>query len=256
MVALLIALALIGPLSGVGEALGDLLADGNLVVERFEVDAAAPVPRALVGDGVAELLAVDSGAAVPAVCAVVGDLAGEEVEHGNFVEWRFILCGEGLVVVPRSAEGEDALPYGVLPFAVAVGEQTLVDGAHRLFDAGGGVGGKGELQVLGEVPSDVELAVPQEVFAHRHGELEHDIVLRAHLLLEVVARHVGEELDAIGKPLDFQIFEEFEVLVLGFEPTQGLETANHGRVGVLERAAVVVGVLVFDAGLLTSLLGE
>ena len=75
--------------------------------------------------------------------------------------------------------------------------------------------------------------------------MEHHVCLRTCLLLVVVAAHIGQEGDVVGQPLYFVVFEEFEVLVFGLDPREGLECLDKWRVGVLERAAVVVGILVF-----------
>jgi len=242
--------------AGIGKAAGDLLEDGYLVVERLEVDAAVHVPGGLVGDGVAHAHAVDGGAAVPAVGGVVAHIAGEEVDGGNLAERSAVLRGEGLIVAPRRAHRENRLPHGVFPLAVLVGEELAVDRAQSLLDACVGIGVEAQVEALGDVPGQRELAVPEEILAHRHGQLEHLVDLRAGLLLVVVARHVGEKRDIVGQPLQLPLAQEFEILVLRLDEGERLEGAYEGRVGVLERAAVVVGVLVLGGGVLTVLLVE
>ena len=64
----------------VGEALLDIFDEGNLLVERLEVEAAVGVESRLIGYGVADEGSLDCGAAVPLVCGVIADVGGQEVE--------------------------------------------------------------------------------------------------------------------------------------------------------------------------------
>ena len=82
---------------------------------------------------------------------------------------------------------EYTLQHGVLPFLIFVGEQFTVHGSHRLLDAGRRVAVEVDGEGFCEVPCQRELAVPYEVLADRHRQLEIDIGLRAGLHLVVVA---------------------------------------------------------------------
>ena len=85
----------------VGKSLVYLLGNCEFIIECLEIDTTVGTPRSLVCDAVAHAHAVDSSAAIPAVCGIVAHVAGEEVEEGDAREWRFVRAGKGLVVAPR-----------------------------------------------------------------------------------------------------------------------------------------------------------
>ena len=58
-------------------------------------------------------------------------------------------------------------------------------------------------------------------------------------LLIVVSRHVGAEIDVLGQPVEFPIFQELGVLLLALQPLERLERLEIGRIVVLEAAAIV-----------------
>ena len=104
-----------------------------------------------------------------------------------------------LLVVERRAEVLDALPYGVFPSRILVRVEVLVDRRIGFLNLSPRTRLETEVQVLGEVPAQGEVAVPEELFAEaqRHilvlGTLE---VALLHLI--VVTRHLGVEADALG----------------------------------------------------------
>ena len=102
----------------------------------------------------------------------------------------------------------------------------------------------------------MQLTVPQEVFADRHRQLEHYVGLRARLLLEVIAAHVGQERDIVRKEEEFPVLQEFQVLVFGFKPREWFERLEHRRIVIGQGAAVVVGIFVFSRGIRAALLVE
>ncbi len=235
--------------SAAGEALVHVAQVGDFVVELLQIHAAVHVERSLVGNGVARRHAVDHGAAVPIVGGVVGGVGRDEVEERNAAEGGLVGGGERLVVAPRRAQVLYALPHGVAPLAVAVGEELFVHLAHGLLDVGGGVAVKGHAQRLGEVPRDGKLAVPEEVFAHRHGQLHIHVAAAAGLLLVVVARYVAVEGDVGRQPVQLPLAEELHVLVFAADHAlEGGEGLHVGRPAILEAAAVVVGVLIHVVG--------
>ena len=144
-----------------------------------------------------------------------------------------------MVVVPRRAETLDAVPHSVAPLFVAVGEQLFVDLSHRLFDARHRVGRERECQLLSQIPLQLELTVPIEVFADRYGHFDADVSLVARLQFVVVARHVGQEIERRRQVVELPILEEFQVFRLALDARERLKRLEISLELILENAAIV-----------------
>ena len=104
-----------------------------------------------------------------------------------------------MLVIERCTPVADALFYRILPSHILIGIQVLVDRRVGLLDLGTGGRLEGKMQVLGKVPSQGEITVPQELL----GECKWQVLIFqtlqvAFLQFVVVTRHLGIERDALG----------------------------------------------------------
>lgn len=232
------------------EALVGLLEEGNVVVELHEVERSVDGERAVVDDGVAQVGAVFKlRSALPAVGGIVGGVAVDPVEDGDEVERQLIAGLEALVVAQGRSEVAQTLLHRVLPCLVVVGIEVLIDGGVGLLDLG--VGGTLEVhvQILGQVPANLELSVPEELLAE--GERQLVVLGRLHvalLQLVVVARNLGVEAHALRQPVEAEALQNIPVFGFRLDLLERLEGLVVGRPVVVHRSAPGVLVLV-DRGL-------
>ena len=165
-----------------------------------------PVDLPLVLDDVAglQLGAGHVGTLIPVVGGVIGQRAVRPVEHGDVLQRHVPGDVEGLVILQRGSHIADALLHGVFPHLVIVGVEPFVDLHVRLLDAGVGAGGEVHAEVGGEIPTQAERSIPQEVVAEgeqliaaagRIGEVSQLdlVVIAGHGCLEAdVAGHIVE----------------------------------------------------------------
>ena len=225
------------------------------VIQLVEVEACVNAQRALVGYGVAREHIVERGSSVPVIrCRVVGR-CGDKAKHRYCAKWSTISGVERLVIAPRCTQMLYALPHGVAPVAVAVGEELLVNLPHWFKYMSSGVAVKRHVQRLGEVPRQSELAVPQEILAHRHRQLHVNASLVARLLLVVIARNVAVEAYRCRQPVEFPVFYEFQVLVLALHQlAERLKRLRIWHPVILETPPVVIRVLIHVVGVGVMLL--
>ena len=236
------------------ESLVGLLQEGDMVVERLHVPGAVDGEVAVGGDGVAERSTVFKfGATHPAVVGCIGDIGIEPVEDRQFVERQFVGGRERLLVVEGCTEVLDAVPYRVFPDVVVIGIEVFVDRAVGLDDFG--MGGRLEvgMQVLGEVPAQGELTVPEELLTVGEGQLGVFEALQVTLLqLIVVAQQFAVEGDILGQVVEAYRLGEVEPLALALEFLEGFVGLVDGRIAVVERTAPLVFGLI-DGGLARGL---
>ena len=163
---LLILLFRVGLGDGLLETLVGLLEEGEVVVERLHVERAVDGNLTVVGDGVTQRRAVFLLTTTHPVigCGVVG-IGIQPVEDGQLVQRQLIRGRERLAVVQRTTEVLDASPYGVFPCRIAVGIEVFVDRlvAVGLLNLGLRARLEIHVQVLGEIPAQREVTVPQEL---------------------------------------------------------------------------------------------
>ena len=150
-----------------------------------------------------------------------------------------------MLVIERCTPVADALFYRILPSHILIGIQVLVDRCVGLFDLGTGGRLEGEMQVLGKVPSQGEITVPQELL----GECKWQVLILqtlqvALLQFVVVTRHLGIERDALGQVVQTYRLGEVEPLRLTLEFLKRLPGLIHGRVSVVQGATPLVFTLV------------
>ena len=141
---------------GIGQELG-------MVVQCLEVNAPVDVQGTLGVDGIAQGAAVfQLGTTLPGVLCLIGAVGLQPVCQGQFLERYLIryLCALG--IVQGRTEAFDALQHAVLPCGIAVGIEVLVHRSVGLFDFGMCAALEGEVQCPGEIPPQIELAVPEE----------------------------------------------------------------------------------------------
>ena len=221
-----------------------------MVVEGLEVERTADVQVAVRGDDIAKRAAVvHLGTARPGIGRVERGVAVHPVEDGQFVQRQLVGGGERLVVVERLAPVQDALLHGVLPRRVALGIEVLVDGRVGFLNPRTGGRLEVHVQVLRQVPAQLEVAVPEELLVERQRQVGRLGVLEVALLqFAVVARQLAVEGDGLRQVVQSEGFGEAEPLRLALQLAERLPRLVDGRVVVRQSAAPVVVVLE-DGGL-------
>ena len=177
------------------EAVVDLLEEWRMVVERLQIQGAVDVDVAVVGDDVAQRGSVfQIRTTYPGVGGVVGSVAVEPVEDGQLVERQLIGGGKRLPIVQGDAPVQDALLDRVFPGGIAFGVQVLVHRRIGFLNLCPGGTLEVGVQVLGQVPAQLEITVPEELFVERQGQVGVLGVLEvAFLQFIVIAGHLGVE---------------------------------------------------------------
>ena len=185
---------------GLVEALVGFLEERDVVVEFLEAERAVEVEVAVVGDGVAEVGAVfQLCAAHPVVVGGIADVGIHPVEDGQQVEGQLVGEAEVLLIVEGRSQVLDAGPHRVFPGGIGVGIEVFVDGCVGLLDLCTGAAVEVHVEVLGEVPPQGELAVPEELLVEGQGQhLAREVVHVALLQLVVVAGDLAVVGDALG----------------------------------------------------------
>ena len=149
----------------------DLLEPFRMVVEGFEVQFTVGRGIAAVGDGVAHATSVgEFRAALPIVGGGVFDIRCYPVEDGNLVD-GYVPRDVGLLLVgQRCPELEEAGAYGIFPGFVLSGVEVLVERNVGLFNFSVRARGEVEVDLFGRIPSQREVAVPQEVAGKAEGQ--------------------------------------------------------------------------------------
>ena len=157
-----------------------------MVVERLHVERAVDGNLAIVGDGVAQRCAILLlTATLPVVGSGIVGIGIQPVEDGQLIQRHLVRRRKRLAIVQRTTEVLDAGPYRVLPCRIAVRIEVFVDGFVTVGLLNLSLCARLEIhvQVLGEVPAQREVAVPQELRAEgdrqrRAAEVVHIALLQ------------------------------------------------------------------------------
>ena len=101
------------------------------------------------------------------------------------------------------------------------------------FDACIGTRAEGELNIGGRGPVEREGSIPQEVLHKRsrqRGGIGHPGNVVAHLLLAIVAHHLGGESDLRRQPIDLIALERSQDIAPRLDPTERLDRRHYGRI--------------------------
>ena len=232
------------------EALIGLLEEGRVVVERLQVERAVDVQTAVAANGVAEAgTVVEFRSPYPRVVGVIRGIGIDPVEDGQFIQRQLIGSRHLLLVVERSAEVTDALLHGVFPRTILVGIEILVDGRIGLLDLGAGGTLEVEVQIPREVPSEGDVAVPEELLGEDEWQVLTLQILQVALLqLAVMTRQFTIESNALRQIVEAQRLGEVQPLRLTLELFEGLPSLIYGRVAIVEGSTPLV-LTVVDGGL-------
>ena len=241
---LLLRLALDG---GGGEALVGILQELGVVVQSLEVQSSVDVHGALGVDAVAECASVvEFGSSFPAVLRLVAAVGLNPVGQRQFFERNFVgqLCV--LRVVQWCSESSYAVQDAVLPCAVVVVVEVLVDGRVRFLDFGLRSALEGEVQCLGEIPSEVELSVPEERGCPADGDGRRRLeVLHVALLDFVVgADDVGVEGEALRREVEVLCLQQIQPLGLRLDVLEWFPCLPVGCPAVVQSSSPRLLVLV------------
>ena len=223
-----------------------------MVVERLHVERAVDGNLTIVGDGVAQRRAVLLLTTThPVVGSGVVGIGIHPVEDGQLVQRQLIGSRKRLAVVQRTAEVLDAGPHRVFPCRVAVGIEVFVDGLVAVGFLNLSLCARLEVhvEVLGEVPAQREVTVPQELRVEGDRQRRTAEVVHVALLQFVVAaRHLGVERDVLRQPVESEGLGQRHPLRLRLRLLEGFPRLVDGRIAVVQRAAPLVVVLI-DGGL-------
>ena len=228
-----------------------------MVIERLQVQCPVDVQVAVAGDGVAESLSVlQLSTARPGIGRIIGGVAVHPVENRQLVQRQLVTGSKCLPVVQRRAEVHDAVLHRVLPDGVEFGIEILVDrcvlavGFLYLCTCGTL---EVHVQVLRQVPTELEVTVPQHLTVEVDGQVRVLRILQVTLLQFIIGtRHLGVEGDGLRQVVQSQGLGEVQPLRLTLDLLEGFPRLVDGRVGVVQGTAPLVVVLV-DSGLAGSM---
>ena len=145
----------------------------------------------------------------PAVGGVVRTVGTEPVESRNLVERQLVAAVESAVVGERSSERHDASTDGVFPYRIFVRVEILVDDHVWLLDFGMCGRSPRQFERLEDVPSDGEVAVPEELL--REGDWQFRACIDVtQLLFVIVAHDVGVEREALRQVVEVLSLDDVE----------------------------------------------
>ena len=215
-----------------GEAFIDLLEEWRMVVEFLHIERAVDVDDAVVGDGVTIFHhTIFLCATCPVVGGGIGGISIEPVEDRYEVERKLVRGSERLVIVERSAEVLDALPYGVFPRLILLWVEVFVDLQIWLLYLCLSGALEGHVEVLGQVPTQLEVTVPQEAGVPRswYAGRRAEVFKVALLQLVVVTGHLGIEGDVLRHVVEGEPLEDVVVLGLRLYLLEWLERFIYWR---------------------------
>ena len=185
-----------------------LLEEWDVVIEAHQVEASVNRQLALGVDGVAIRVAVlILRTSLPSIVGVVGGIGIHPVEDWQQMDRQLIGCREVLTIVERRTPALHTLPYRtpihrILPGMILVGIEI---GIHiRIRHIYLCMGGTLEVhvQVLGQIPAQRELAVPEELVAHGERQLRIERTLHITFLQLIgLVRHLRIEGDVLRQPV-------------------------------------------------------
>ena len=232
------------------ETLVHLLKVVAVVVELFEVELAVHVYCPLAVDGIAQCRAIfHLRASLPSIGAAVRNVAGNPVEDGKLVYGQLVADLHVLVVVKRPAEMPEAMFHGILPHLVFVGVKVLVYLHVRLLHLGLGSTLESEVQSLEDVPSQLEVAVPEETLAEggRNGSLVLQVFQVSLLQFVVSAVDVRAERQVLWREGNVLSLHDVQPFALPLDVLEGFPWFPVGAPRVVHAAFPVLFVFV-DGG--------
>ena len=135
-----------------------------MVIEGDEIKRHVHVYLTIAGDGVAQAGSIlQLGTTHPCIAPRIRSIGIHPIENRQFVERQLIRGGYLLLVVERCTPVADALFHRVFPSHILIGVQVLVDWRIGFLNLCTGGRLEGEMQVLGEIPSQREITIPQEL---------------------------------------------------------------------------------------------
>ena len=101
------------------------------------------------------------------------------------------------------------------------------------------------VQILGEVPAQREVTVPQELLTERQGQIRILGILEVALLqLTIHTHHLGIERDILGQIVEAKCLGEVHPLGLALGILERFPGLEDWRIGIVERATPLVIILV------------
>ena len=135
-----------------------------MIVERFKIQGAVDVDITVAGDGITKTCSILKFCTTnPCISGSVGCIGIKPIKDRQLVEWQLIRCRYLLLIVKRCTPVTDALLHRILPRCILVGIEVLIDRRIRLFYLSSGSRLEAEVKILGKVPSQREITIPQEL---------------------------------------------------------------------------------------------
>ena len=158
--------------NGLLKALVGLLEEGHVVVERLHIEGTIQVEVAIAVDGITQRGAIVAlCTANPSIASRIRGIAVDPIEDGQLIERQLIRSGNLLLVVERRTKVLNTCPDGVFPSGIAIGIEILVHRTIGLLNLGMGGRSEVEVQVLGEVPTQGEVTIPEELLVEDQGQV-------------------------------------------------------------------------------------
>ena len=229
-----------------------LLQERHMVVEFHQVKVTVQCQFALGIDSISIRVALlILCTALPRIVGIVRGIAVHPVEDRQQIERHLVGCLEILTVVERCTPVADAGPYGVLPGMILVGIKILVDRCIWFLYLCMGSTLEVHVQVLGQIPVDGELTVPEELFTEGERQLgvysgssTHQGFHIALLQLVVVARHLGIEGYVLRQPVQSETFQYVEPLALVLQSLEWFPCLINRAPRIIQGSAPVVLALI------------
>ena len=161
-----------------------------MIVERLHIQITIDGQLAIVGNGVTKIGAIlQFRTTLPCIVGRIVGIGCQPVQNRQLVQWELIRGRKGLTIVERRTKALDAMPYRILPGTITVGIEVLVDGqtiAVRFLNFGTRTRLEVHVQVLGQVPAEREVTIPQERRTPLHRNLGAGQVVHVALLQLVI----------------------------------------------------------------------
>ena len=209
---------------GALEAIVGFLQEGEVIVEGLHVEGAVDIQVTVRVDDIAQAAAIVAlRATYPCIAAVIRGIGIHPVQNRQFVQRQLVAGCHLLLVVERCSEILDTRPHRVFPSRIAIGIEVFVHRGVGFFDLRMGSRLEVEVQILGKVPTEGEVTVPEELLVEGQGQaLVLHILQIALLQFVVTARDLRVEGDALGQIVQSDGLGEVEPLRLALDFLEGL----------------------------------
>ena len=156
---------------GTLETIVGFLQEGEVVVEGLHVEGAVDIQVTVRVDDIAQAAAIVALRAThPCIAAVIRGIGIHPVQNRQFVQRQLVAGSHLLLVVERRSEILDTRPHRVFPSRIAIGIEVFVHRGVGFFDLRMGSRLEVEVQILGKVPTEGEVAVPEELLVEGQGQ--------------------------------------------------------------------------------------